>query len=111
MVADVKPDWAQSGTNVGASSVEQVIARVLPSMVTRTIGADCTPMVDGDFLTLVNAWWEPLAFTVPADLSPRQWSVVCDTYDPARKVSVAQELAVGPRSIVILTSPSNELRI
>ena len=64
-------------------------------------------MVDNDFLVLINAWWEPLTFTVPADLSARQWDVVCDTFDPARKVTVAQELTVGQRSIVILQSPSN----
>jgi glycogen operon protein len=71
------------------------------------IGADGTPMVDNDFLMLINAWWEPLAFAVPADLSARRWDVVCDTFDPARKVAVAQELTVGPRSIVLLQSPSS----
>jgi glycogen operon protein len=71
------------------------------------VGADGTPMVDNDFLMLINAWWEPLTFRVPPDLSARQWSVVCDTHDPARKVTVAQELTVGPRSIVILQSPSS----
>ena len=30
------------------------------------VGADGTPMVDDDFLVLINAWWEPLTFTVPA---------------------------------------------
>jgi glycogen operon protein len=71
------------------------------------VGADGTPMVDNDFLMLINAWWEPLAFAVPADLSARRWDVVCDTFDPARKVAVAQELTVGPRSIVLLQSPSS----
>ncbi len=28
--------------------------------------ADGSPMVDDDFLVLVNAWWQPLGFTVPA---------------------------------------------
>ena len=27
-------------------------------------------MIDDDFLVLVNAWWEPLTFNVPADLRP-----------------------------------------
>ena len=59
------------------------------------VGADGTPMVDNDFLVLINAWWEPLTFTVPADLSARQWSVVCDTHDPERSDAVGHAVAVG----------------
>ncbi len=29
-------------------------------------GADGTPLLDDDFLILVNAWWEPVMFTIPA---------------------------------------------
>jgi isoamylase len=65
-------------------------------------GLDGTPMIDDDFLILVNAWWEPLNFIVPADLRGRHWEVVCDTFDPGRKDTVGQELAVGPRSTVVL---------
>ena len=71
------------------------------------IGAEGKPMVDDDFLMFVNAWWEPMTFTIPADLAARQWRVVCDTYDPARKVTVGQELTVGLRSTVIVQSPSS----
>jgi len=49
------------------------------------VGADGAPMTDDDFLMLVNSWWEPLTFTVPADLSVRRWDVVCDSFDPLRK--------------------------
>jgi isoamylase len=66
------------------------------------VGTDGTPMVDDDFLIVVNAWWEPLTFTVPVNLPARRWDVVCDTFDLARKVAVAQQLTVGPRSAVIL---------
>ena len=68
------------------------------------VGSDGTPMVDDDFLIIVNAWWEPLTFAIPVT---RRWDVVCDSFDPARKVTVAQELTVGPRSFVILQSPSS----
>jgi isoamylase len=70
------------------------------------VGPDGTPMVDDDFLILVNAWWEPLTFSMPANIPVRCWKVVCDTFDPARKVTVAQELAVGPRSMVVLRAQS-----
>jgi glycogen operon protein len=71
------------------------------------VGSDGTPMVDDDFLIIVNAWWEPLTFAIPVNLSSRRWDVVCDSFDPGRKVTVAQELTVGPRSFVILQSPSS----
>jgi isoamylase len=71
------------------------------------VGADGTPMVDNDFLMFINGWWEPLTFAVPVDLPARRWDVICDTFDPARNVTVAQELTVGPRSTVILQSPSS----
>jgi glycogen operon protein len=68
------------------------------------IGMDGTPTADDDFLVLVNAWWEPLTFSVPPDLCAPHWDVVCDTFDPARNDAVARELTVGPRTFVILQS-------
>jgi glycogen operon protein len=68
------------------------------------VGPDGTPMVDDDFLILVNAWWEPLTFVAPAGLPTRPWDVVCDTFDPARSGTVTQELIAQPRSFVILQS-------
>ena len=68
------------------------------------IGADGTPMVDNDFLVFINAWWEPLTFTVPADLSARKWSVLCDAHDPERSDAIRHEVAVGLRSMVVLHS-------
>jgi isoamylase len=68
------------------------------------VGPDGTPMVDNDFLMLINAWWEPLTFTVPADLAGRRWSVVCDTHDPGRDAVSGDEVAVEQRSLVVLRS-------
>jgi glycogen operon protein len=70
------------------------------------IGPDGTTMLDDDFLMLINAWWEPLTFTVPADFAARSWDIVCDTYDPARSGAIDQQLTVGPRSAVVLQSQS-----
>ena len=63
-------------------------------------------MEDDDFLVLVNAWWEALAFQVPADVATQQWEIVCDSFDPARAGSAATSLEVGPRSVVVLRSPA-----
>jgi glycogen operon protein len=103
--------FTPSGTEMTAENWADPNARSVALFIDGStdpdVGADGTPMVDNDFLMLINAWWDPLTFTVPADLSARRWDVVCDTFDPARKVTVAQELTVGPRSIVLLQSPSS----
>ena len=66
------------------------------------VDAAGTPLLDDDFLFFVNAWWEPLTFTVPADALGRRWDIVCDTFDPARTGTAGAQLDVGPRSIVAL---------
>jgi isoamylase len=65
--------------------------------------SDSTPLGDDDFLIFVNAWWEPLKFQIPADIST-SWELVCDTFDPARGGAVAEAINVGPRSLVVLRS-------
>ena len=39
-------------------------------------------MLDDDFLLLVNAWWEPLDFTVPPTRPGQTWCREIDTFDP-----------------------------
>ena len=71
---------------------------------------DGSDMLDDDFLILVNAWWGPLRFTVPATRSSQIWFPEIDTFDPGSlapgdKVSTADQVEVGPRSVVVLQSP------
>ena len=69
---------------------------------------DGTPMLDDDFLVLVNAWWEPLDFVLPATRADAAWQVELDSYDPTRAVAgqhAGDRLTVCPRSIVVLSSP------
>ena len=69
---------------------------------------DGTLLVDDDFLVLVNAWWEPLGFTVPVTRAGLTWQTCVDTYDPARTAAALQagdSLPVGPRSIAVLIGP------
>ena len=35
---------------------------------------DGTWLLDDDFMVLVNSWWEPLGFTIPAPQPPRRRS-------------------------------------
>ena len=70
---------------------------------------DGSLMVDADFLMLVNAWWEQLPFTIPPTRPGLSWQLEIDTYDPVRDstVAVGDQLAVGPRSIVVLRGLSS----
>jgi isoamylase len=69
---------------------------------------DGTWLVDSDFLVLVNAWWQPLDFTVPATRAQVQWQVEIDSYDPGAATEPAtarkagDQVTVGPRSVVVL---------
>jgi glycogen operon protein len=72
--------------------------------------ADGTPLLDDDFLVLVNAWWEPLDFTVPALRPGQRWLPELDSFDgsgpssgPAREAG--QTVQVRPRALVVLRSP------
>jgi pullulanase/glycogen debranching enzyme len=74
------------------------------------LAEDGTPLLDDDFLVLVNGWWEPLEFRVPDVGAARAWRVELDTYDPAPATSpgdlhAGDGLTLGPQSIVVLQSP------
>ena len=45
--------------------------------------ADGSPLLDDDFLVLVNAWWEPLDFTLPPTRPGQVWQPEIDTFDPS----------------------------
>jgi isoamylase len=74
--------------------------------------ADGAPLLDDDFLVLVNAWWEPLDFVLPVTRPRAAWHIRLDTYNPASAAGSgavghhsADRIAVGPRSIVVLSNP------
>ncbi len=69
--------------------------------------ADGTALVDDDFLLLVNAWWRPLDFVVPATRDDQTWDPEIDSYEPSGvaapgKLSAGDRITVRPRSIVVL---------
>ncbi len=72
-------------------------------------GVDGTPLMDDDFLLLVNAWWEPIEFSVPAARPSQRWRGELDTYDLATMPTppppgAEGRITVGPRSIMLLRS-------
>ena len=72
---------------------------------------DGTWLLDDDFLVLVNAWWDPLEFVLPATRPEASWRVEIDTYDPAPPAGppaarcAGDHVTAGPRSVVVLLSP------
>jgi isoamylase len=75
-------------------------------------GADGTPLLDDDFLVLVNAWWEPLEFVLPVTRPQAAWRREADTFDLEPAVPAApprcragEHVTVAPRSIVVLSDP------
>ena len=75
--------------------------------------ADGTPLLDDDFLILVNAWWELLDFTLPVTRGPaddRVWQVEVNTFEgtnpsPVRPLRAGDLFTVSPRSVVVLRTP------
>ena len=71
------------------------------------LAADGTPMVDDDFLVLVNGWWKKLEFRIPEVGGAGGWRVALYTYDPAparspEVVRTGDNRMLGPQSIVVL---------
>jgi glycogen operon protein len=96
--ADMTPqDWADP--------LARSVALFMDGSTDPDVSADGTPLVDDDFLVFVNAWWENLTFTVPADLASRPWDFACDSYDPTRRGVAGTQVDVGARSVVVMRSP------
>jgi glycogen operon protein len=69
---------------------------------------DGTLLVDDDFLVLVNAWWDPLDFTLPNTRPGARWRAEIDTHNPGSEAGdrgAGDGIQVGPRSVMVLTSP------
>jgi glycogen operon protein len=70
------------------------------------VAADGTLLVDDDFLVMINAWWEPLDFVIPATRPGQTWQAAIDTFDPRTAPGAAPDapgttLPVRPRSVVV----------
>jgi isoamylase len=97
-------DWADPGA--------LAIAIYLDGCDDPDHGEDGTLMTDDDFMVLVNAWWEPLDFVVPATRPGARWHTEIDTYDPAAAAAQPQRQAgdhitVSPRSLTVIQSPAS----
>jgi isoamylase len=75
-------------------------------------GPDGQPLLDDDFLVLVNGWWEQLDFTIGECRPGLQWRAEIDTFDPAKEgtgtapvLRIGDKVTVGPRSVMVLRGP------
>jgi len=75
-------------------------------------GPDGRPLYDDDFLVLVNAWWEPLEFTIGDCRPGLEWQAEIDTFDPAaprapggEQWKAGDQVLVRPRSVLVLRAP------
>jgi isoamylase len=81
-------------------------------------GPDGQPLLDDDFLVLVNAWWENIQFTIPDSRPGLAWVAEIDSFDPAALGSAdaadaadapqrqaGDRVTIGPRSVMVLRGP------
>jgi len=77
--------------------------------------SDGTPLLDDDFLILVNAYWEELTLTIPqVRQAPQTWFVELDSYDPAVSATrvfpkhTGDPVLARPRSLQVLRAPRSD---
>ena len=94
-------DWANQST--------RCLAIYLDGDDDPDLGADGRPLIDDDFLVLVNGWKEPVAFTLPQIDRTAQWVTTIDTAEFAmpsgsatRNLPPGDQILVGDFSIVVL---------
>ena len=78
-------------------------ARAVTMALSGATGDDSRP--DDPFLVLLNAWWEPLDFSVPESLRSVGWLIELDTAEPAapaRPIDPAVAIPLGGRSLMLL---------
>jgi isoamylase len=94
-----KGDWRWPGARTVAVHLDGTAA---PDLDQRG-----RPLLDDDLLILANAWWEPVAFSLPDVSRPADWQVELDTYAPQRTTAVtaSDPVTVGPRSLTVLRAP------
>ena len=106
-IAWFAPDGRPMGGGDWTNGFSKALAVHLDGQAIPDPDATGGQVVDDSFLLLFNAYWEPIDFSVPAELS-RPWSVVLDTAASGEPDSIGQEAASTvralERSLVVLQS-------
>ncbi|MGO9886934.1 MAG: glycogen debranching protein GlgX [Solirubrobacteraceae bacterium] len=100
-------DWYRpDGLEMTGQDWGAAYARAVTVALSGDTGDDTRP--DDPFLILLNAWWEPLEFTIPEPLRGMPWQVEVDTNAPeatGRPVDTSAPVTLIGRSLVLLRSP------
>ena len=93
-------DWQEGGWM-------RTIGMFLAGTASEIRDKDGKPVVDHDFLLLLNAHHETVSFRVPEDLDPSLWSVVFDTNQPdlprdQMKPGPDGKVSMSGRSVLLL---------
>ena len=106
--------YSPSGTEMGPADWNDPNARCIALYLDGSDDPDRDfdgkPLVDDDFLVMVNAWWQPLEFTIPPTRRNQKWHWEIDTYEPdtirlTDPPGAGSAIVVGPRSITVLRGP------
>jgi glycogen operon protein len=87
--------------------VAKSIAVYLNGDAIGAVDARGDPVTDDTFLLLINAWHEPISFTLPPRAWASSWELVVDTNtgpvgDPAAELKARARLSVAGRSLLVL---------
>ncbi len=103
-------DWyTPAGLAMTAEDWSASFARAVTMAMSGATGEHSAP--DDPFLFMLNAWWEPLDFSIPVPLRDLSWRVEIDTADPTaagRSAEPSVPLTLIGRSLMLLrgTSPA-----
>ncbi len=100
-------DWYRpDGLPMTGQDWGAVYARAVTVALSGATGDDTPP--DDPFLILLNAWWEPLDFTIPEPLRTLAWVIEVDTATPdaaGSTVDPEAPVSLTGRSLTLLRSP------
>jgi glycogen operon protein len=95
--------YAPDGLEMSGQDWSASFARAVTMAMSGDTGDHTRP--DDPFLLMLNAWWEPLSFTVPDSWRNLSWQVEVDTYEPGaagRAIDPASPVTVNGRALMLL---------
>jgi isoamylase len=102
-------DWYRpDGEPMLASDWSASFARAVTMALSGATGDHTRP--DDPFLIMLNAWWEPLEFSIPAPLRDRRWRMELDTASSepgGPMVGGSDTVTLTGRSLVRLRAPNS----
>ena len=99
--------YRPDGLSMSPQDWNAPFARAVTMALSGATGDAARP--DDPFLWMINAWWEPLDFTIPDSLRDRSWNIELDTMNPndaSRTIDPSGPVTLTGRSQLLLRSPT-----